>query len=149
MLPFRKVLCPTDFSESSDVGIAAGLEMATHFGATVRVVHVVPALPAPSPDRDYTFRVPEYEAELHATAKARLEELSERLRTRGATVEFSIGNGDAGREITRLAEECGADLIVIATHGETGWRHVLFGSVAEKVVRHATCPVLTVRPPKE
>jgi len=149
MLPFQKVLCPTDFSESSDAGIAAGLELATHFHATMHLVHVVPALPAPSPDRDYTFRVPEYEAALHATAHEKLEQLAGRLRGGGVSVEFTIGHGDAGREITRIAGECGADAIVIATHGETGWRHALFGSVAEKVVRHATCPVLTVRPARE
>jgi len=149
MLPFQKVLCPTDFSGPSEAGIAAGLELARHFHATLHLVNVVPALPAPVPDRDYTFRVPEYEAALHASAHEKLEQIAARLRAGGVSVEFTIGHGDAGREITRIAADCGADAIVIATHGETGWRHVLFGSVAEKVVRHAGCPVLTVRPPKD
>jgi len=149
MLPFQKVLCPTDFSGPSEAGIAAGLELARHFHATLHLVNVVPALPAPVPDRDYTFRVPEYEAALHASAHEKLEQIAAHLRADGVSVEFTIGHGDAGREITRIAADCGADAIVIATHGETGWRHVLFGSVAEKVVRHAGCPVLTVRPPKD
>jgi len=149
MLPFQKVLCPTDFSAPSEAGIAAALELARYFGATLYLVNVVPALPAPVPDRDYTFRVPEYEAALHASAHEKLERVAERLRAEGVPVESAIGHGDPGREITRIASESAADLIVIATHGETGWRHALFGSVAEKVVRLASSPVLTVRPAKE
>jgi nucleotide-binding universal stress UspA family protein len=56
-----------------------------------------------------------------------------------------LGRGDAASEIVRIAKEKGADLIVIATQGNTGWRHFAFGSVAEKVVRLATCPVLSIR----
>jgi nucleotide-binding universal stress UspA family protein len=149
MLPFQKVLCPTDFSGPSEAGIAAALELGRHFGATLHLVHVVAALPAPAPDINYSFRVPEYEAALHALARERLEQTAARLRAVGVSVEFTIGHGDAGREITRIAAEWGADVIVIATHGETGWRHALFGSVAERVVQHGACPVLTVRPPKE
>jgi len=149
MLPFQKVLCPTDFSGPSEAGIAAGLELARHFRATLQLVHVVAALPAPAPDLNYTFRVPEYEAALHALAREKLEQIAAGLRADGVSVEFTIGHGDAGREITRIAGEWNADVIVIATHGETGWRHALFGSVAERVVRHAACAVLTVRPAKE
>jgi universal stress protein A len=60
-----------------------------------------------------------------------------------------IGHGDAGYEIVRIARDERADLIVIATHGLTGWRHLIFGSVAERVVRSAACPVLTVRAPRQ
>jgi nucleotide-binding universal stress UspA family protein len=148
MLPFKTILCPTDFSVPSEAAATAAAEAARHFHATLRLVHVVAALPAPAPDLNYTFRVPEYEAALHAEAGENLKQLAARLGGEGFTPEYSVGHGDAGREIARMADEYGADVIVIATHGETGWRHVLFGSVAERVVRLAPCPVLTVRPPK-
>jgi nucleotide-binding universal stress UspA family protein len=148
MLPFQKVLCPTDFSEPSETALAAAVELATHFKATVCLVHVVPALPATQDDPNYTFQVPEYETALHAEARDKLEASATRLRAAGVTVEYAVGNGDAGREIVRVAGETGADVIVIATHGETGWRHALFGSVAERVVRLASCPVLTIRQPR-
>ena len=146
MLPFRTILCPTDFSVPSETAVTAAVELTRHFHATLRLVHVVPALPAPRPDLNYTFRVPEYEAALHAEASEKLKQLAARLCGEGVSSESSIGHGDAGREIARMADEFGADVIVIATHGETGWRHALFGSVAERVVRLAGCPVLTVRP---
>jgi len=149
MLPFQKIVCPTDFSGSSGVALDAAVEMAAHFHARLHLVHVVPALPTPKADRNYTFAVPEFEAALHAEALEKLEAMTARIGATGAVPESTIGHGDAGREIVRIAGEWGADLIVIATHGETGWRHVLFGSVAERVVRLAPCPVLTVRPPRE
>ena len=147
MLPFKKILCPTDFSRPSESGLAAAVELATHFRAALRLVHVVPALPATKNDPNYTFRVPEYEAALHAEARERLDAMASQIGSAGLVVDHAIGHGHAGREIVRLAEEWGADLIVIATHGEGGWRHALFGSVAERVVRAAPCPVVTVPPP--
>ena len=64
---------------------------------------------------------------------------------RGVTVRGLVGRGDAAAEIVRMATAEQSDLIVLATHGWTGWRHVVFGSVAEKVLREAPCPVLSVR----
>lgn len=148
MLPFQKVLCPTDFSAPSETALGAAIELATHFHAVVHLVHVVPALPATQDDPNYTFRVPEFEAALHAEAGEKLTALAARLGASGVSANFTVGNGDAGREIVRIAAEAGADVIVIATHGETGWRHAIFGSVAERVVRLAPCPVLTIRQPK-
>jgi nucleotide-binding universal stress UspA family protein len=66
----------------------------------------------------------------------------------GLAVRTAVGHGDAGAEIVRLASDEAADLIVIATHGTTGWRHAMFGSVAEKVVRLARRPVLTIPAPQ-
>lgn len=145
MLPFRTVVFPTDFSAPAQAALAAAVEVARHFTAALHLVHVVPALPATTSDPNFTFSVPEYEALLHAEARDKLEQLATALRGEGLSCDWSIGNGNAGREIVRIAGERGADLIVIATHGETGWRHVIFGSVAERVVQHAPCPVLTIR----
>lgn len=148
MLPFRKVLCPTDFSAPSEAAVSAALEVARHFHASLCLVHVVGGLPPAAPDLNYTFRVPEYEAALEADAAARLKTLASRLGGEGVDADYRVGRGQAGREIVRMAHEWGADVIVIGTHGETGLAHALFGSVAERVVRLAGCPVITVRPPK-
>ena len=148
MLPFRKVLCPTDFSAPSEAAVTAALEVARHFHASLCLAHVVAGLPDTAPDLNYTFRVPEYEAALKADAEARLKALASRLGGAGVQADYVVGHGNAGREIVRMANEWGADVIVIGTHGETGLAHALFGSVAERVVRLADCPVLTVRPPR-
>jgi nucleotide-binding universal stress UspA family protein len=145
MLPFRTIVFPTDFSAPAEAALGAAVEVARHFQAALHLVHVVPALPATTSDPNFTFSVPEYEALLHVEARDRLERLAAGLRDAGLSCDWSIGNGNAGREIVRIAAERGADLIVIATHGETGWRHAIFGSVAERVVQHASCPVLTIR----
>ncbi len=149
MLPFTKILCPTDFSEASRAAVAAAADLATHFKADVSLVHVVPVLPALPPDPNFVLEVPEYERALHADATRQLEGLSAELRAKGLRVNTIVGHGDAGREIVRVAKAEGVDLIVIATHGTTGWQHVMFGSVAEKVVRLAHRPVLTVPGPRE
>ena len=145
MLPIQKVLCSTDFSQPSREGLAAAAELALHFGAEMVLVHAVPVLPALPPDPNFVFNVPEYELALHAEANDRLRELAQEMAAKGIKTRTLVGHGNAGNEIVRIAKEEGAGLIVIATHGETGWRHGVFGSVAEKVVRHAHCPVLTVR----
>jgi universal stress protein A len=148
MLPFKRILCPTDFSEPSSQAFIVTSELASQFGAEVSLVHVLSAIPALPPDPNYLFRVPEYEQALHADAQRRLQKLADEIGKRGVKAHTAVGHGDAGSEIVRIAKEEGVDLIVIATHGSTGLEHVLFGSVAERVVRLAHCPVLSVRAPR-
>jgi nucleotide-binding universal stress UspA family protein len=145
MLPFKRILCPTDFSEPSSQAFTIAGELASQFGAEVLLVHVVSAVPALPPDPNYVFRVPEYEQALHGDARRKLETLADDIGKQGVRARTVVGHGNAGGEIVRIAKEEGADLIVIATHGSTGLEHVLFGSVAERVVRLAQCPVLSVR----
>lgn len=149
MLPFKKVLCPTDFSGASRIALSAAAEVAGQFQAALVLVHVVPVLPPLPTDPNIVFEVPEYERALHADAERQLRALSQDLRAKGLTVEMRVGHGDAGGEIVRIARDEAVDLVVIATHGMTGWRHAMFGSVAEKVVRLAHRPVLTIPAPKE
>jgi nucleotide-binding universal stress UspA family protein len=149
MLPFKKILCPVDFSGASRSAMGAAAELAQQFQAEMYLVHVVPVVPALPPDPNFVFEVPEYERALHADAERQLLGLVEELTAKGLTVHTVVGHGDAGSEIVRVATSEGVDLVVIATHGMTGWRHVMFGSVAEKVVRLAHRPVLTVPAPKE
>ncbi len=148
MLPVKRILCPTDFSDASCRGLAAARELALHFGSEIRLVHVLPVVPQVAPNPNFVMAVPEYERALHADAQHKLDSMSRDLIDGGLRATTEVGHGDAGAEIVRMAAEGdGVDLIVIATQGEGRGRveHFLFGSVAEKVVRRATCPVLTVR----
>jgi nucleotide-binding universal stress UspA family protein len=148
MLPLKKILCPTDFSEASQKALGEATELARHFKAEVCLVHVVPVVPPAPSDPNISFAVPEYERALHADAERQLRVLAEQLSARGVAARTVVGHGDAGTDIVRVAASEGADLIVIATHGLTGWRHAIFGSVAEKVVRLAHRPVLTIPAPQ-
>mgnify|MGYP003586231797 CR=1 FL=1 len=144
MLSFQKILCPTDFSEPSLDGIAYGADLAKRYQAVLSLVHVVPVLPAIRTDPNYVALVPEYERALHDDAQRQLDALGKDLAAKGLEVRTIVGHGDPGNEIVRIAKDEAADIIVIATQGNTGWRHLVFGSVAAKVVRLAQLPVLTV-----
>jgi nucleotide-binding universal stress UspA family protein len=106
----------------------------------------VPTLP---PDPNYVFKIPEYEQYLHADAEEHLRRTRDDLVSRNVKVRTQVGHGAAAEEIVLIAKTEGADLIVISTHGSTGLERWVFGSVAEKVVRLAECPVLTVRQKEE
>jgi len=147
MIAIKTILCPTDFSEPSYEGLAYAVELATTFGADLCLTNIVPAIPPLPTNPNFVFEIPEYERGLHADAEYKLHELIEQRVPKRLKVRKVIGHGDAGREIVRIAEDERADLIVMATTGLTGLKHILFGSVAEKVVRLSACPVLTVRGP--
>jgi len=149
MLTFKYILCPTDFSKPSSEGLKYAIELAAQFRAELILLHVVPVVPPLPPDPNFVFEVPEYERALHEDAERKLRELAEEWVPKEVRVRTLIGHGDAGGEIVRIAEDERADLIVIATHGLTGWRRLVFGSVAERVVRTADCPVLTIRAPRQ
>jgi universal stress protein A len=151
MLPFQKILCPTDFSEPALHALKRAEELARHFGAAIIVAHVIPPVPGPhsfpDPQANFNFDLPLYQQELAVHAEKILKELvshqiSPEVRTRDL-----VTTGEAAPEILRVARQEHADLIVIASHGLTGWRRLVFGSVAEKVVRQAPCPVLTIMAP--
>jgi len=152
MLPVKRILCPTDFSQPSYEGLKAANELALHFSAELYLVHIVPSVPVPmleAPTVPEAFNLGSHQLELETSAQKSLQETVNQRVPRELSVRQIVGHGDAAREIVRIARDENVDLIVIATHGMTGWRHLVFGSVAEKVVRLAPCPVLTVRAPKE
>jgi nucleotide-binding universal stress UspA family protein len=145
MLPPKLILSPIDFSDPSHEALNTAADLASQFGAELLLVHVVPMLPRlPSPAT--IFNEAEFEQELHKDAERRLRELSRELTEKGVKVRSETGiANDVGMEIIRIAEQNHVDLIVIATHGMTGWHRLAFGSVAEKVVRLIECPVLVLR----
>jgi len=145
VLPFHRILCPLDFSEPSYTALHSAAEMALHFKAELVMVHVIPpAAPGIPADSSYAFAgVEDYEKALRLRAEEQFSVAAEAL-PEGIKSRNVIATGDAANEIVRLSKDESADLIVIATHGLTGWRHLIFGSVAEKVIRHSYNPVLVV-----
>jgi len=146
MMPFRKILAPTDFSDPSYEALNAANELALHFAAELSVVHVVPLVPVtPTTSDPAAFNVPLYQQGLQISYEKMLNEVVEKWVSKKLSVRSKVLQGDAAHEIVRVADDENIDLIVISTHGETGLGHLIFGSVAEKVVRLAPCPVLTTR----
>lgn len=140
-------MVPVDFSEFGAHALRYGCEMAIRFQAQLHLVHVVetysPMIPGEGMllvDRS------EYVRELTAAAEKQLSKIPEAGWLDESRIVRSVRSGTPFVEIIRYAKEYAIELIVIGTHGRSGLAHVLMGSVAERVVRKAPCPVLTVRP---
>jgi nucleotide-binding universal stress UspA family protein len=145
MLHPKLILSPIDFSDSSLEALDTAHDIASRYGAAMLLVHVVPVIPK-LPSDVSIFNEGTYEQDLIHNAEQRLNELAEKWKSEGITARTVVGlANDAAMEILRTAEQQHADLIVIATHGMTGWRRLAFGSVTDKVVRTADCPVLVLR----
>jgi nucleotide-binding universal stress UspA family protein len=143
MLSPRLLLAPIDFSDSSLSALNVAKDIAKQFGSTILLLHAMPVVPKLTKDLSLHGV---YELELLETARLRLGDLAEKVQQAGVHARTIVGlANDAALEITRTAESEQADLIVISTHGLTGWRRFAFGSVAEKVVRTGPCSVLVVR----
>lgn len=143
----RTILVSTDFSDFGDAGVAYACRLAEQTGARVLMLHVLDARPPVNPLYAHYYPVPTPEQNRMAEEEAR-----DALRARiPATlpdpdrVELLVAQGAPAAEILRVAGERQVSLIVIATHGRTGLRRLALGSVAERVVREAPCPVLVVR----
>lgn len=150
MLPFKKILCPTDFSEPSYEALKVANELALHFSSEILVVHVVapvPLVPA-APTVPVAFNVVEYQQEMERSSRKLLEDLVKKRIPERMSARTMVVTGEPASQIVKIADEEKVDLIVIATHGQTGWRRFVFGSVTEKVVRLASPPVLTIRAPQ-
>jgi universal stress protein A len=147
MLSIRRILFPTDFSEPAEYAWPYALTFAQEFEAEVHLVHVV--APPPRLTEAYTgdFDPGQMVASLTAEATASLDGQVEGAKSRGLIFQREVRVGVDYREIIDYATKHDIDLIVMATHGRTGLAHVLLGSVAEKVVRKAPCPVLTIKHP--
>ena len=149
MFPFKKVLCPTDFSEPSLCGLRMANEMASKFDMEIIVLNIhkpIPRLPTPRIEAsDVTFDISAYEEHVAEDARETLASLSDSVFDDGVKVRLEVRMGRPAYEILRFAKEEEVDAICIATHGRTGIAHIVFGSVASKVVRRAECPVITIR----
>lgn len=145
MLPIKTIVCPVDFSDPSLAALDAAIEMARHFGAALKVLHVLPLSPPfPTDMLVIAADLHESDVERRQAAQGHIDEILGQSVSGVASVHSEVRMGSAPHEIICVANDDQADLIVIATHGRTGWRHLVFGSVAEAVVRGASCPVLTI-----
>lgn len=146
MLPIKKIVCPTDFSEPSIAALDAACELSQHFDAELTIINVIPFTP-PLPTDMMVIASSSYypsDAERREQAQGQIDSLIQKRVPEGVRTVKEIRFGDAPTEITSIAANINADMIVIGTHGETGWRFLALGSVAAKVVRMAHRPVLTV-----
>jgi universal stress protein A len=144
ILHMRKILVPVDFSETSKKAFQYALKFAEQFTCEIILLHVVgsvsPMVGAPLAVE--VFPQPEDDT---IAAEAELAALAVRSRNGQNSVTSAVRIGHAPNEITKAAKDLDVDLIIIATHGYTSWRHLCIGSTAERVVRTAPCPVLVVR----
>ena len=146
-LPFRlqRILVPLDFSDTARKALQYAVPLASAFAAELLLVHV---LPPPTLPLEQGYVPPDLAVspeELRSWARSELEKLAvSQIGTR-ARCQLRVCEGVAWNEIVTVARATETDLIVLATHGRTGLKHVLLGSVAERVTRHAPCPVLVVR----
>jgi nucleotide-binding universal stress UspA family protein len=142
MLPIKTILHPTDFSDCSQDAFRLARSLTRDQGARLIVLHVTSV-----PDLAYKGYGAPGSPLLAEEYRRKVRQDLERLQPPDPQLGFErrLEEGDPVTEILRVAAEAGADLIVMGTHGKTGLRHVLMGSVAEQVVRKAPCPVLTLR----
>ncbi len=146
--PPKLILVPIDFSDPSREALDAAGELALLFGAELSLLHVVPMIPD-LPNVEALVHEGKYEDKLHSDVEERLQKMAEDLARKEihATTEVGTAN-DVPMEIVRFAESENADMIVIASHGVSGWKRFVLGSVAEKVVQVAPCAVLMLRAKK-
>jgi nucleotide-binding universal stress UspA family protein len=146
---YRRILWPTDFSPIAKAALPHALKIAREGGELI-VLHVVSPTAAYPPGAMAATVWTTLEAEMRAAAKEQLDRATAIVKARagGLRIRSLLVYGSPFHQIPQVAKRLRCDLIVLATHGHTGLRHVLLGSVAENVVRHAQCPVLTVRPPR-
>jgi nucleotide-binding universal stress UspA family protein len=145
-MQFRHILAPTDFSEYSKKAVGSALELARKFGAKLTILHVVELPPYPvegyvPPAVNATFL-----DDLERQATQDLAQLVPEAESSNVEVVRLVAVGSPYRKIIETAEAEQVDLIVMATAGRSGFSHLVMGSIAERVVRTATCPVLTIRP---
>ena len=146
MIRLAKLLVPTDFSEDSEQAARYAVELAKRFQAEIHCVHVVdiPADLLSTSAYYMTGPSEQFIDQIREESKKNLEAFADN-NLEGVQVQTAFLEGSPFVEIIRYARNQQIDLVVIATHGRTGLKHVLFGSVAEKVVRKAPCPVLVVK----
>ncbi len=138
MPQFNKILCPVDFEQNSLAAVPVAAELARKDNATLYLLHVVNFPLAPE-----AARAP---GVAEAATKTKLERIGHQKLKAGARYEILVMRGDPAVEVLKAATRLDIDLIVMATHGRKGIRRLVLGSVAERVLREAQCPVLTVKP---
>lgn len=142
-----RILVPVDFSDPALHALEGAIQLARQLRAELIVLHVVEPVyyamagDVPGLDAGLLYR------ELERSGREQLGRLAAKLRARRVPARTALAIGTAAERITESAKKLKVDFIVMSTHGRTGLSHFLMGSVAERVVRTAACPVMTIRPP--
>jgi nucleotide-binding universal stress UspA family protein len=139
----KKMLVPTDFSERSQKALKYALQFAKQFKSEITLLHVVEVRFAGS--EAGVVDLIQLESDLRESGKIQLEQLARNVASEMVKIRTEIRIGIPYMEITEMADEKKIDMLVVSTHGYTGLKHVFMGSTAERIIRHAPCPVLTVR----
>jgi nucleotide-binding universal stress UspA family protein len=142
-----KVLVPIDFSDYSKSALKYAVNFVGHFKAELTLIYVVEPVIYPPDFSMGQIAIPSVDLEMDKRAVDELNKLAQQEIPAEIKVKSVVKTGKPFLEIIETAQEEDVDLIIIATHGHTGVEHILFGSTAEKVVRKAPCPVLTLREP--
>ncbi len=144
---WKRICCPIDFSDASRAAMEVAADLARRTGAELVLLHAYPIPGYTFPDGSIVAS-PKMMQDLADQAERHLEEWrADAAELAGGRVTTQKAIGEPAAEIVTFAKEAGVDLVVVGTHGRTGLEHALMGSVAERVVRRAHCPVLSVRPP--
>ena len=146
MITIKRILVPTDFSDQGKTALMYAVAFADQFGAAVDLLHVMEPVPPGALLSHISLN--DLKKSMHEEAEKHLEELNSEWQDYAFPVKKIIVEGHPFVEIIKHAKESGADVIIMGTHGRGAIAHMLLGSVAEKVVRKAPCPVLTVRHPE-
>ncbi|WP_456386261.1 universal stress protein [Desulfolithobacter sp.] len=154
MMEIKRVLIPIDFSDNAEKIVDAGAYVAGTFKAEVHLVFVVQNFDDYSGFFVPPVNLPNLEKELFDSAQERMEAFvrdhEEMIRNRGVSkVVHKVLAGDVAEELLNYAKTVDCDLIVMGTHGYKGLERILFGSIADKVVKNACCPVMTINPYRE
>lgn len=150
MISLKHILVPTDFGEAAEAALGYARELARVFHARLTVLHVADNVLAGTVGIEgYVGAYPDFQRSIEEAAKKQLDSIltDEDRRDLGATTVLRTSNSPA-MTIVSYARDAGLDLIVMGTHGRGAMAHLLMGSVAERVVRTAPCPVLTVKHPE-
>jgi universal stress protein A len=140
-LSLRRILVPIDFSKNARQALRFAIPLASQFGARITLLHVVEPVVYPT---DMAIVVTNEKTVLNSSRR-QLVGLAQKLVPKKLCGKMIVRGGQPYFEITEAARKMKADLIVLTTHGYTGIKRVLLGGTAERIVRHAPCPVLTVR----
>ena len=144
MSQFNRILVATDFSAHGDRAVESAVSLAKTFGASIDLVHAI-AIPWPV-ITPYEVSLPGvYVEETRRAARDSLQRCAEKIQGEGLEVRTHLEDAPPAEAIVSSAERLESDLIVMGTHGHSGLKHVLLGSVAERTLRAAPCPVLSVK----
>ena len=143
-MDIKAILVPVDFSEQSEKAFIWARDMAEKWKATITLLHVVPTPPYSPVVMGSYFDPSAFERNLLADAETSVRALIDRQAKRSVPTGLKVCVGEPVQDICRIAADEQIDMIIMGSHGRTGLSHIALGSVAERVVRHAPCPVLVV-----